>query len=53
MYINSNLCKNMYLEQESQDTNLFSRISSVIPAVVFYSMFGYIKMIIKMIHKMK
>ena len=41
MYINSNLCKNMYLEQESQDTNLFSNIISIIPAVVFYSMFGY------------
>ena len=39
MYFNSNLCKNMYLEQDNISHN--GNLLSCIPAVVFYSIFGY------------
>ena len=38
---NSNLCKNMYLEQDSDDSSMFSHIPSLIPSALFYSIFGY------------
>ena len=38
---NSNLCKNMYLEQNSDDSSMFSHIPSLIPSALFYSIFGY------------
>ena len=38
---NSNLCKNMYLEQNSDDSSMFSHIPLLIPSALFYSIFGY------------
>jgi len=51
MSCNYNLYKNMCLDKNTNDSNIFSYIPSLIPSFMFYSMFGYY--IVKFINYIK